>query len=122
MAKREKKPVPESFEVVNGEVCPLPDRDIQDGYMPASNPQSRENQMINLATNLAEKQLRDGTASSQVMVHYLKLATDRERMEREVLEKQILLLTAKTDSITSSKENEGLYMKAIEAMKAYGSS
>lgn len=86
---------------------------------PASTPEARENQMIYLATELAEKQLREGTASSQVITHYLKLATAKERMEREILEKQKDLLSAKTEALQSSKRIEELYANAISAMRRY---
>lgn len=90
---------------------------------PALSPEARENQLISLAVNLAEQQLRDGTASSQVITHYLKLATARERIEREILERQKSLIEAKTESIQSSKESskklEELYTNALEAMRSY---
>lgn len=87
---------------------------------PARTPEERENQMINMAVDLAEKQLREGTASSQVITHYLKLGTTRERLEREMLKKQMENLAAKTEAITSAKRIEELYTDAIKAMKEYG--
>lgn len=86
---------------------------------PAINPDARENQMIALATDLAEQQLRDGTASSQVITHYLKLATSRERLERELLEKEVELKKAKTEALKSAKRVEELYTNALKAMKNY---
>ena len=44
---------------------------------PALTPEARENQMISLAVDLAEKQLMEGTASSQVITHYLKLGSTK---------------------------------------------
>lgn len=86
---------------------------------PALTPEARENQLIYLATNLAEQQLRDGTASSQVITHYLKLGSTKERIEKEILEKQKDLLVAKTESLQSAKRVEELYANAINAMKQY---
>ena len=86
---------------------------------PALSPEARENQLIYLATELAEKQLRDGTASSQVITHYLKLGSSKERIEKEILEKQKELITAKTESLQSTKRIEELYADAISAMKRY---
>ena len=86
---------------------------------PALTPEARENQLIYLATDLAEQQLRDGTASSQVITHYLKLGTMKERIEREILEKQKDLITAKTEQIQSAKRVEELYANAISAMRKY---
>lgn len=38
--------------------------------MPPLTPEGKENQMISLAMDCAESQLRDGTASSAVIVHF----------------------------------------------------
>lgn len=81
--------------------------------------EGRESQMVSLAENLAEKQLREGTASAQVITHYLKLGTSRERLEQEKLTRENLLLDAKAELLTASKRNEELFMNAIEAMKGY---
>ena len=86
---------------------------------PALTPEARENQLIYLATELAEQQLRDGTASSQVITHYLKLGSSKERIEKEILEKQKELISAKTESLQSAKRIEELYSNAIAAMKKY---
>lgn len=86
---------------------------------PATTPESRENQMISLAVDLAEKQLLKGTASSQVIAHYLKLGSTKERLEKEILEKQKDLITAKTEAIQSAKRVEELYKNALDAMRSY---
>ena len=86
---------------------------------PARTPEARENQLISLAVDLAEKQLREGTASAQVITHYLRLGTTRERVEREILEEQKKLLEAKTESLQSQKRTEELYKKALDAMRVY---
>lgn len=86
---------------------------------PALTPEARENQMIALAMDRAEEQLRDGTASSQVITHFLKLATRKEQIEREILEKQKELIVAKTESLQSAKKIEELYTNAITAMRNY---
>lgn len=86
---------------------------------PALTPEARENQMISLAVDLAEKQLMEGTASSQVITHYLKLGSTKERIEKEILEKQKELISAKTESLQSAKRIEELYTDAISAMRRY---
>ena len=86
---------------------------------PALTPEARENQLIYLATELAEQQLRDGTASSQVITHYLKLGSTKERIEKEILEKQKELISAKTEALQSAKKIEELYANAISAMRQY---
>lgn len=82
-------------------------------------PEDRENQLIMLAVDLAEQQLREGTASSQVITHYLKLASTKDRLEKEILEKQKELITAKTEALQSSKRIEDLYANALDAMRCY---
>ena len=86
---------------------------------PAKTPEARENQMIALAVDLAEKQLLEGTASSQVITHYLKLGSTKERIEKEILEKQKELIEAKTEALQSQKRVEELYANALSAMKTY---
>lgn len=86
---------------------------------PALTPEARENQLISLAEDLAAKQLAEGTASSQVITHYLKLGSTKERIEREILEKQKELIEAKTQNLQSAKRIEELYADAINAMKRY---
>lgn len=87
---------------------------------PATTPEARENQLITLAVDLAERQLAEGTASSQVMTHYLKLGSTKERIEKEILEEQKMHLRAKTEAMQSAKRVEELYKNALDAMRAYG--
>ena len=86
---------------------------------PALSPEARENQLISLAVDLAEKQLQEGTASSQVITHYLKLGSTKERHEKEKLEEENKLLRAKTENLQSQKRVEELYSEAIKAMRNY---
>lgn len=86
---------------------------------PALTPEARENQLISLAVDLAEQQLRDGTASSQVISHYLKLGSTRASLEKEKLERENELLRAKTENLESAKRVEELYKNALNAMRRY---
>lgn len=88
-------------------------------HRPALTPEARETQMIGLAVDLAEKQLREGTASAQVITHYLKLGSTKDRIEKEILEKQKDLITAKTEALQSAKRVEELYSEALNAMRLY---
>lgn len=97
----------------------VPKDSAKSSIRPALTPEARENQLIYLATDLAEQQLRDGTASSQVITHYLKLGSTKERIEKEKLEKELKLITAKTEALQSAKRIEELYANAISAMKKY---
>lgn len=86
---------------------------------PALTPEARENQLIALAVDLAEQQLREGTASSQVITHYLKLGSTKERLEKEKLEEENKLLRAKTENIKSMKRSEELMEEALRAFRQY---
>lgn len=86
---------------------------------PAKTPEARENQMISYAMDLAEEQLRNGTASTAVITHFLKLGSTKESLEKDLLAKRTDLIGAKTDSIRSSKEIEELYSNALDAMRVY---
>lgn len=86
---------------------------------PALSPEARENQLISLAVDLAERQLSDGTASSQVITHYLKLGSSKEKLEKEMMMEQKKLLVAKTKVIESAPQTEALFKEAIRAMKVY---
>ena len=86
---------------------------------PAKTPEARENQLISLAVELAEQQLIDGTASAQVITHYLKLGSSREKLEQAKLGKENTLLLAKAEAIESAKRVEELYVNALNAMRTY---
>ena len=86
---------------------------------PATTPEGREDQIISMAVDLAEKQIAEGTASSQVITHFLKLGSSKNKLEMEKLRKENELLRAKTESIESAKEVEKLYADALAAMKTY---
>lgn len=86
---------------------------------PALTPEAREKQMMSLAMDCAEQQLRDGTASSQVICHFLKLASSKEKLEKERLEEENKLLRAKAEAIKSAETSEELYRNAIKAFSRY---
>lgn len=86
---------------------------------PATTLEGRENQLISLASDLAERQLVEGTASAQVLTHFLKLASTREQLEQERLQRENLLLSAKIDQLASAKRIEELYETALNAMRTY---
>jgi len=81
--------------------------------------EGRENQLVSLAIDLAERQLVDGTATSQVITHYLKLGSSRERLEQERLLRENELLTARVETMASAKRIEELYEAALNAMRDY---
>ena len=86
---------------------------------PGRTPEARENQLISLAYDLVEERLRNGTATSAETVAILRLGTQKERLERELNQKKIALMEAKTEALQSAKRVEELYGAAIEAMRRY---
>lgn len=87
---------------------------------PALSPEARENQLISLAVDCAEEQLRERTASSQVIVHFLKLGTTKAELEKEKLKRENMVLEAKAKSYQSSEEIKKLYEDAMKAFRDYG--
>ena len=86
---------------------------------PALNPDSRENQLISLAIDLVEQRLLDGTASSQETTHFLKLATQKSKLEKERFELENELIRAKTQALRDQADMKALYADAIAAMRRY---
>lgn len=86
---------------------------------PALTPEAKENEMIALATKEAERRLRDGTASPQIIVHYLKLGSTKTELEREKLKAENKLLHAKTDYLESNARVEELFNQAMTAFGIY---
>lgn len=89
------------------------------GRRPATTPEGREGQLVSLAVDLAEKQLSDGSASAQVISHYLKLGSTREQLEQDRLRQENELLKAKVEQLASTKRIEELYEDALNAMRTY---
>lgn len=89
---------------------------------PATTPEDRENQMIALAVDQAERQLEEGTASSQVITHYLKLGSSREKLEQERLMRENELLAVKKETLESAQRIEGLMTEALNAFRSYSPS
>ena len=86
---------------------------------PALSPEARESQLIALSVELAERQLREGTASSQVITHFLKLGSTREKLEQDIKRGEKKLLEAKTEALQSQKQQEEMYKNALNAMRTY---
>ena len=85
----------------------------------ATNPDERENHLVSAAVDLAEQQLRDGSASAQVITHYLKLGSSREKLEQERLRQENSLLATKREFMESQQRVEALISEALKAMQAY---
>ena len=98
---------------------PLKSDSKESRFSPASSPEEREQQIIGLAYDLAEKQMRDGTASSQVITHFLKRGNIQAELEVEKLRKENALLEAKKAALESAQRSEELFSEAIKVMKKY---
>lgn len=97
-------------EIVEGEYRVMP---------PVTTVEARENQAINLAYQVAEKQMREGTVSATVLTHFLKLATEKEKLEKEKLRSDLALANAKIAQIESQEELAEKYVAAMAALKEY---
>lgn len=86
---------------------------------PALTPEARENQLISLAMDLAEEQLQNGTASSQVITEFLKRGSEKARLENEKLKEENQLLRARTEALGDAKEMKIMYEEALKAMRLY---
>ena len=86
---------------------------------PAQTSEARENQLIAAAVDLAEQQLRDGSASPSVITHFLKLASTKQQLEIEKLKSETEFLRAKAEAVQSNQKAEELYTNAIAAMRTY---
>lgn len=86
---------------------------------PATTPEARERQLVAKAVDLAEKQIEDGTASAQVITHFLKLGSSREHLEQERLRHEVQLMEAKKELMESAKRIESMYAEALDAMRDY---
>lgn len=95
------------------------DEETKPKLRPALSEDAREKQLISLAMDEVEKRIRNGTASSQELCHFLKLGTQEKKLERLKLEKENELLVAKTDALKSAKQIEDLYREAIKAFGIY---
>lgn len=87
--------------------------------LPARTAKGRENQLINLAVDLAEQKLKDGTASSQIITTLLNLATTRAQLENEKLKSDLRVAEAKIKNLQSQDTSSSLYEAAISAFKKY---
>ena len=96
-----------------------PDNEAKRRGKPATTPESRQNELASLAFDVAEEQMRNGTASSQVITQCLKFGTTREQLEQERLRHENELLQVKREAIQSQQRIEEMYAEAMNAMRGY---
>lgn len=89
------------------------------GRAPARTSEAREMELASAAYDLAEEQIKSGTASSQVITHFLKAGSMRERLEQERMRHEVELMQVKKEQLEGQKRVEELYVSALEAMRSY---
>lgn len=87
---------------------------------PAKTPEEQEQRMINLAMKQAEQMLVEGRAPSQIVTHFLKLATEKAKLENEKLRAETRKAESQADSMDAQVHSEEIYQEAIRAFKSYG--
>lgn len=107
MPRRKKNPIAE------------PDMPVERRSSTPLSQEARENMIISLAFDLAEQRLRDGTATGQEVTYWLRYGSQRDKLEREMMEQKAELLKAKTDAIKAAEKTELLYADAIRAFRTY---
>lgn len=86
---------------------------------PPTTPEGNENYLVALAFEAVEQRIKDGTASAQELVHFIKLGSSREKLEQKKLGQENHLLEVKAANYASQARMEELYSKAIDAMQTY---
>lgn len=87
--------------------------------IPARSPESRENELISLAYSEAERRLRDGSASSQIITTLLNLASTKAQLEMEKLRSDLRVADAKVNQMKAQEESKELYEEVIKAFRSY---
>src|SRR4051794_27977531 len=96
-----------------------PAEKLRSRHRPATSPEGREHELASAAYDLAEEQIKSGTASSQVITHFLKVGSTRERIEQERMRHEVELMEVKKEQLEGQKKVEELYVNALEAMRGY---
>ena len=86
---------------------------------PTFTTEERQNRLTAMAMDLAEQRLLDGTASNQMICHFLKLGSEKERLDKVNLQEEINLKIAKREALEGAKHIEELYTNALKAMQSY---
>jgi len=97
----------------------IPYNSTQYSQEPPRTPEEHEDVLVNLAFDLAEQRFRNGTASSQEVVYFLKLGSSKERLEREKLEKEVELLRTKTSYLESQEQTSEKLQQVLDSLRLY---
>jgi hypothetical protein len=86
---------------------------------PATTLEGREDQLTAQAYDLVEKRIRDGTASAQETVHFLKVGSRVNQLQLQKLERENEVLRARLAESEARRSSEDIYAKALRAFKGY---
>lgn len=86
---------------------------------PAKTPEERESMLISMAYERAEQQVADGTASSQLLTHFVKAGSTRDSIEKKKLEEEVLVLRKKVETMQSAVDMKNLMEEALNVFKGY---
>lgn len=85
----------------------------------AVSPKDREEELVSLAYDVAEEQMRNGTATSQVITHFLKLGSLREQKELETMDMKNEFVAQKIELMKSQERNKEIAEEAMRAFRSY---
>lgn len=85
----------------------------------AISPEARENQLVALAYDEAERQIKSGEASSQIISHFLKIGSTREKLEKQLIAENVEVQKAKREAMAAAQRIEQVYSEALDAMRQY---
>lgn len=86
---------------------------------PAKTPEERESALISMAYERAEQQIADGSASSQLLTHFVKAGSSRDKIEKEKLLNEVEVLKKKVETMEAAVDVKNLMEDALNAFKGY---
>ena len=96
-----------------------PDQMQTTSILTSSTPEGRENELIDMAYNEVARRIANHEATSAELVHFLKMGSEKERLERSKIEAEMELQRAKTVAIEEGRSMEAIAKEAMEAFKRY---
>lgn len=96
-----------------------PDANQTTVYLRATTPEGRENELVDMAYNEVARRIANHEATSAELVHFLKMGSEKERLERSKIEAEMELQRAKTVAIEEGRSMEQIAKEALDAFKRY---
>ena len=88
-------------------------------FLRATTPEGRENELVDMAYNEVARRIANHEATSAELVHFLKMGSEKERLERSKIEAEMELQRAKTVAIEEGRSMEQIAKEALDAFKRY---